>query len=189
MFQDLSASFAQRDADLCWSKGKCSREKEHTGRGCTHETNLAHHTIPSLLLYRRRKVQWSQQAMDQTLSQEIRHTLKLSLNSCSRPQWKEWWCRESHISRKHKTSIWGDCKGRLNPLSDLRIMCMWFLSIRLPLRSFELFMFFCFLIHKWHLKDWSFGHDFQVNAVVVFTNWECWLVRNRFAKTFWCELF
>ena len=46
-----------------------------------NRTNLAHHTIPSLFLNRRRKVQWSQQAMDQTLSQEIRHTLKLSLNS------------------------------------------------------------------------------------------------------------
>ena len=38
-----------------------------------NRTNLAHHTIPSLFLNRRRKVQWSQQAMDQTLTQEIRH--------------------------------------------------------------------------------------------------------------------
>ena len=68
-------------------------------------------------------------------------------------------------------------------------MYIWFLSIRLPFRSFELFML-CFLIHKWHLKDWSFRHDFAGEHCRYFYELRMYLIsRKQICKDFWCELF
>ena len=88
MPQDSSASIAQRDAMQkqkmkIYADLKAHAHCDYARRSCTHETtqtnktSLAPPTIQSLLLWKKRKVQWSQRVMDHRLPQEILLNSKL----------------------------------------------------------------------------------------------------------------